>query len=66
MIKIWKWIDSNELILNYKKCSFIVIGARNPSDFNVRIKNQQINQLNEMKILGVILDNKLNFHHTLK
>ncbi len=51
MIQISKWIDSNELILNYKKCS----------DFNVRIKNQKINQLNELKILGVILDNKLNF-----
>ncbi len=42
MIKISEWINSNELILNYKKCSFIVIGSRNPCGFNVRIKNRQL------------------------
>jgi hypothetical protein len=69
LCNIEKWLDMNKLIINASKTKGMVICAptvrfKNQVEINqieLKIKNVHIEIIKEMKYLGVIIDNELNF-----
>ena len=59
-----KWFHENHMVLNPGKCHCIVTGDNDPS--NKKNLNNEITSSNEEKLLGILLDSKLNFdsHNT--
>ena len=62
------WIEKNALLLNYDKTQAIYFKFRfnfNDSELNLTFCGTKIEFVKEAKLLGVILDHKLNFNrHT--
>ena len=54
-----KWFHKNHMVRNPGKCCYIVIGD-DPSD-KIILNNNEIASSNEEKLLGILLDSKLNF-----
>ena len=55
-----KWFQENHMVLNPDKCHYTVIGDDNPTQ-RITLNNNEIASSNEEKLLGILLDNKLNF-----
>ena len=55
-----KWFHENHMVLNPDKCHYIVIGDDDPTQ-KIILNNNEIASSNEEKLLGILLDNKLNF-----
>ena len=55
-----KCFHENLIVLNPCKCHYIVIGDNDPSHIII-LNNNEIASSNEEKLLGIILDRKLNF-----
>ena len=55
-----KWFYENHMVLNPGKCHYIVIGDDDPS-YKTILNNNEIATSNEVKLLGILLDSKLNF-----
>ena len=55
-----KWFHENHMVLNPDKCHFIVIGDDDPNQ-KIILNNNEIASSNEEKLLGILLDSKLNF-----
>ena len=55
-----KWFHQNHIILNLGKCHYVVIGDDDPSQ-KIILNNNEIASSNEEKLLGILLDSKLNF-----
>ena len=55
-----KWYFDNYLVLNADKCHFMTIGPGN-NCFDFQVDDTIIKNSQEEKILGVIIDNELNF-----
>ena len=59
--KMSEWFKQNSMILNPKKCHFMMIGdSTEGPDFN--FEGTTINYCTKAKILGVTIDNKLSFN----
>ena len=57
--KLSEWFHKNSMVLNPEKCHFMVLGTKDNIDFThdgVVIKNSS-----QVKILGILIDNKLSF-----
>ena len=61
--KVHNWIISNELTLNTNKTQYIISSPlmANVSNTVVKINNFKINEVNECKFLGIIINNKLKW-----
>ncbi len=61
-----EWLKANRLTLNVAETKFCVFGTRqrlnNLADFELTINNQVIEQVSQVKYLGMILDESLNFN----
>ena len=55
-----KWFHENRMVLNSGKCHYIGIGDDDPSH-KITFNNNEIAISNEEKLLGILLDSKLNF-----
>ena len=55
-----KWFNENHMVLNLGKCHYIVIGD-DDSSHKIISNNNEIASSNEEKLLGILLDSKLNF-----
>ena len=55
-----KWFHENHMVLNPDKCHDIVIGDDDPNQ-KIILNNNEIASSNEEKLLGILLDSKLNF-----
>ena len=55
-----KWFYDNYMVLNSDKCHFMILGFQNQK-FDFHYKNVFIKNSAEEKILGITIDNKLNF-----
>ena len=60
------WLNCNKLTLNYKKTKFMIFTKKHyteryRSKFKVNINKQNIQQVEEFKYLGVIIDHKLTW-----
>ena len=66
---ISNWLESSQLTLNVKKTVSMCISIRNrpgTDPFKVKIKNETISELSEVKYLGIILDKNLKFGKQVK
>jgi len=63
LCKIDHWLRANKLSLNYNKTNFMLLISRkhNPDSFIVTINNHTISPEDNLKYLGVLLDNKLSW-----
>ena len=65
---IINWFEINGMKMNPEKCHVIVLGnTKIDDDFTVQIGNASITPESEVTLLGITLDNKLDFtSHTSK
>jgi ribonuclease HI len=63
--KITKWAEDNKIMFNEQKSKVMVITRRENTDVSIYLNNCPLEQVNSIKYLGVILDNKLNFREHL-
>ncbi len=71
LIKLEKWMSHNRLIINAKKTNvmFISNGKRSNPSFNsivVNLPGIPIPFVQTFRYLGVMIDDKLNFHQHVK
>ena len=69
--KLHHWFTANKLTLNLKKTKFMLFSKKlkmksKEKKFKININKYCIKQVTEMKYLGVILDNKLNWHNHIQ
>ena len=65
--ELQKWLQENNLSLNIKKTKAMIINKRNLTNIknNIIFNGEKIDIVSEIKYLGVMLDEKLNFEpHT--
>lgn len=62
---IFKWLGENNLMLNVEKTKVMLLGTKhnlnNELYCNIKINNQEIENVTEFKYLGVVIDNNLSF-----
>ena len=64
--KTAEWIDSNRLIINTSKSHSIIIGSKKKtihSQLELFINSVKIEQISHCKLLGIHIDNKLNWEN---
>ena len=59
------WFHENHVVLNPGKCHYIVMSDKDPSH-KIILNNNEIVTSNEEKILGILLESKLNFYSHIK
>ena len=59
--KAVKWFDNNQTTANPDKFQSIVLSRRNVETFDINVDDHTISRDNTLKMLGVTLDDKLNF-----
>ena len=57
---ISEWFYENYMLLNPEKCHFLTLGF-NKSSPDFSFENTIIKNVTEEKILGIVIDNNLNF-----
>ena len=63
MIAIDRWLIANRLSINFKKMSYMTISnASYVLDIPLYLRNVRLKICNHTKLLGIIIDNNLNFH----
>ena len=55
-----RWFHENHMVLNSGKCDYIAISDDDPSH-KIILNNNETASSNEEKLLGILLDSKLNF-----
>jgi len=57
------WIRANKLSINYNETSYIILNRLkgDTAIFSISINSQQICEKNDIRYLGIILDNKVNW-----
>ena len=60
-----KWFHENHVVLNPGKCHYIEMSDNDPSH-KIILNNNEIVTFNEEKILGILLESKLNFYSHIK
>ena len=68
-----EWLITNKLTINLKKTKFMIICNKRGDDvqkwirkFKVNINNYCIKQVSEFKYLGLLFNNKLNWHNHIE
>ena len=62
LVKIDKWVCANKLSLNINKTAFSICSTKAVTDVRrVKIRNVEINLVNNFKFLGIIIDSNLSF-----
>ena len=56
-----KWFYNNFMVLNPDKCSFMLLGVDDELQTNLVCGNEILENSIQEKVLGVTIDNKLNF-----
>ncbi|PFX17895.1 Retrovirus-related Pol polyprotein from type-1 retrotransposable element R1 2 [Stylophora pistillata] len=64
---VFNWLQANKLTLNMTKTEFMLIGSRQrlntlTASPTIRMNNTQVSQVTATKSLGVIIDDKLDWH----
>lgn len=63
---VYKWLCDNSLKMNIDKCKWMTIGKKGKLSNiivpnNIEINNEKLEKVSEIKYLGIILDQQLNF-----
>uniref|UniRef100_A0A672FN99 Reverse transcriptase domain-containing protein n=1 Tax=Salarias fasciatus TaxID=181472 RepID=A0A672FN99_SALFA len=59
--KIKSWLDRNKLSLNLGKTKLMVFGNMGTNDVEIKLDDKIIEKVNEIKFLGVLIDDKINW-----
>jgi len=61
--RVDSWLISNKLSVNFKKTSYMTISnSSNVINIPIHLRNVRIAPCDHTKLLGVVVDNNLNFH----
>ena len=60
------WLDENSLVANPKKFQFMILGLKQKHNLCIDIDGNVIKASKSVKLLGIIIDNKLNFDSHIK
>ena len=60
------WLQNNSLFANPAKFQLMFLGKNIPEDFSFSLFNQIITAKNEVELLRIIIDSKLNFSNHIK
>ena len=63
------WFDNNGMLLNAKKCKFLVIESAKSSRNKtaaIKVQNKIISEENKGKMLGITFDNNITMHEHIK
>jgi len=55
------WAKDSKIIFNEQKPKVIVVTRKKGRDVSIYLKNKHLEQVNNIKHLGIIIDSKLNF-----
>lgn len=63
---VYKWLCDNNLKVNIDKCKCMVLGKKyklktSDNRYAIKINNEVIERVSEIKYLGIVLDEQLNF-----
>ena len=63
LMKLYEWLCINRLSLNISKTNFVVFHAKTKpkSPVTILINNKAIDEVEEVKYLGIIIDSKMTF-----
>ena len=66
--KICKWTEDNKMKLNTEKSKAMIFNFTNDHQFATRVlmNNKEIQEIQETKLLGVYVNNKLNWDQNTK
>ena len=64
--KAVKWFDKNQTTTNADKFQSILLSKRNVDDFDIDICGHTISRDTSLKMLGVTLDDRLNFNEHIR
>ena len=56
-----RWFDDNKLMLHPEKCNCITVPKKYPCDLSFSISDIQVPIVDRLELLGVAIDNSLNF-----
>ena len=56
-----RWFDDNKLVLSPEKCKCIILPKSSPSDLSFSINDVQFPIVDHLDLLGITIDNSLNF-----
>ena len=60
--KVYKWLVSNKLTLNYDKCKFMIVSKKKKnSNLSIKINHKDLQQCDSYKYLGVYVDKKISW-----
>ena len=67
LANVFNWLQANKLTLNMTKTEFMLIGSRQRLNTltdtpTIRMNNTQVSQVTATKSLGVVIDDKLDWH----
>lgn len=66
LCKVSEWIKANKLTINLSKTFYMISSTQNNEvNFNIRIDNFVLNQVNNIKFLGVVIDDKISWKQHL-
>jgi len=60
------WVRANKLCINYSKSNFMLMNNHKNINFSVSINHHSISKQSNLKYLGVILDDKINWKPQLE
>ena len=60
-LAIAHWFDDNKLALNPEKCQCIILPKNYPCDLSFSISDVQVPIVDHLELIGVTIDNSLNF-----
>mgnify|MGYP001792265277 CR=1 FL=1 len=64
-LSLKNWYYHNYLVLNPDKCYYMTFGIKKDNE-NLKIEDLTISNVNEVKVLGVVIDNQLSFTPHIK
>jgi len=65
LTKVQKWAQNNRLVFNEDKSKVMLMTGRKRKEkkgIEVYNNNKKLNQVNQIRYLGILFDNKLTFH----
>ena len=59
--RINEWIYNNSMVANPAKFPLMFLGNKTSENYSFSLSGQIISESNEVELLGIVIDNKLNF-----
>ena len=64
--RVIEWYNTNSMVANPDKFQLMFLGQKVKTQIDITVDNVNINSVDSVKLLGVVIDNKLNFVEHIK